>query len=173
MTSSAATVAEYVAQLPDERRTAFSKLLAVIRKNLPKGFQEQMCYGMPSWVVPHKHYPAGYHCDPTKPLCFASLAAQKNYIALYLMTAYLEPQMEAWIREAFAKAGQKLDMGKSCIRFKKIEDVLLAVIGQAIARVSMADYIQAYEDSRKLASGRPKAAGQKAAKKAKAPARKS
>ena len=120
-----------------------------MRKNLPKGMAEAMNYGMIGYVVPHKHYPAGYHCDPKTPLPFAGLASQKGHISVYLMAVYMSPGMEEWLREAFAKAGKKLDMGKSCIRFKKLEDVPLQVIGEAMARLSMADYIMLYEDGLK------------------------
>ncbi|MBL8231207.1 MAG: DUF1801 domain-containing protein [Bryobacterales bacterium] len=144
MTSDAKTPAEYIASLPEDRRKAISKIRSVIRKHLPKGFQEQM-QGMLTWVVPHKIYPAGYHCNPSDPLPFAGLASQKNNLALYLMTAYSVPGMADWLKERFQAAGKKLDMGKSCIRFKKLEDVPLDVIGEAIARVSVEDYIAIYE----------------------------
>lgn len=154
MQSSAATVAEYLKELPDDRRAAISKLRSVIRRHLPKGFVEQMGYGMISYVVPHRLYPDGYHCGGNQPLLFASLASQKNYMALYLMTVYQNPPMANWLREQFQTQGKKLDMGKSCIRFKSLEDLPLDVIGEAIARVPLADYIQSYEDARKLAKSR-------------------
>lgn len=147
MTSaSAKTVAEYLASLPEDRKAAISQVRAVIRKNLPKGIVEQMQYGMIGYVVPHKLYPAGYHCTPSEPLPFASLASQKNYMALYLMTVYQEgSDLAATLRAEFAARGKKLDMGKSCIRFKKLDDLPLDVIGAAIARVPVADYIARYE----------------------------
>jgi hypothetical protein len=150
----AASVAEYLEQLPKDRRAAISKVRAVIRKNLPKGFAEQMAYGMIGYVVPHKLYPAGYHCDPKQPLPFACLGSQKNYMSLYLMSVYGDAEMAAWMREQFQARGKKLDMGKSCIRFKKLEDLPLDVIGEALSRVSVADYIQRTEDARKLAKSR-------------------
>ncbi len=156
MQSQAATVADYLNELPDERREAIAKVRAVIRKNLPKGFTEQMGYGMIGYVVPHKLYPAGYHCDPKQPLPFAGLASQKNYMALYLMTVYQSPPMEQWLRQQFQASGKKLDMGKSCIRFKKLDDLPLDVIGEAIGRVSLADYIINYEDVLKLSKSRGK-----------------
>jgi hypothetical protein len=154
MHSDAATVSDYLNELPEDRRAAISKVRAAIRKNLPKGYAEQMCYGMIGYVVPHKLYPPGYHCDATKPLMLASLASQKNYLAFYLMTVYMNPVMEKWMRDEFAARGKKLDMGKSCIRFKKPEDLPLDVIGEAVSKVSVADYITFYEDSRKLAESR-------------------
>lgn len=156
MQSAAPTVAAYLEELPEDRRAAVAKIRAVMRKNLPKGFVEVMNYGMIGYVVPHKHYPAGYHCDPKAPLPFAGLASQKNHLAIYLMTVYQSPDMEKWLREAFVKAGKKLDMGKSCIRFKKLDDVPLEVIGEAVARVSMADYIMQYEDALKASKARRK-----------------
>lgn len=145
MTSKARTVAEYLDQLPDDRRAAISKVRAVIRKNLPKGFAEQMSYGMIGYVVPHKLYPPGYHCDPKLPLPFACLASQKNHMALYVMTVYGDPVMESFVREQFKARGKKLDMGKSCIRFKKLDDLPLDVIGQVIARVPVEEYIRRCE----------------------------
>jgi uncharacterized protein YdhG (YjbR/CyaY superfamily) len=145
MTSSAKTVDEYIAALPDDRRAAIGKIRAVIRKNLPKGYAEQMQYGMIGYVVPHKIYPPGYHCKPEDPLPFAALASQKNHMALYLMSAYQTVGMADWIKEKFAASGKKLDMGKSCIRFKKLEDLPLEVIGEAVALVPVADYVAHYQ----------------------------
>ncbi len=156
MQSQAKTVAEYLQELPEDRRTAISAVRAVIRKNLPKGLVEVMSYGMIGYVVPHKLYPQGYHCSPEQPLPYANLGSQKNHMALYLMTVYGNPKVEAWLRERFAAAGKKLDMGKSCIRFKKIEDLPLEVIGEAFARVSVADYIMCCEDALRLAKERKK-----------------
>lgn len=156
MQSKAATIAEYLKELPDDRRAAISKVRAVIRKNLPKGFAEQMSYGMIGYVVPHRHYPAGYHCDHEQPLPFAGLASQKNYMSLYVMTAYQASPVESWIREQFKARGKKLDMGKCCIRFKKVDDLPLDVIGDLIAKVPLADYIMLYEDGLKLAKSRRK-----------------
>jgi uncharacterized protein YdhG (YjbR/CyaY superfamily) len=153
MQSSAATVDEYVQALPEERRAAISKIRAIIRKNLPKGFAEQMNYGMIGYVVPHKLYPPGYHCDPKLPLPFAGLASQKNYMSLYLMSV---GQLEPWLSEQFRARGKKIDAGKSCIRFKKLEELPLDVIGEAVAKISVADYILQYEDSVKLAKARKK-----------------
>jgi hypothetical protein len=156
MQSDAATVAEYLKELPEDRRAAISKVRAVINKQLPKGVSEQMTYGMIGWVIPHKLYPAGYHCNPKLPLGIAGLASQKNYMALYLMTVAMMPELEHWMREQFAARGKRLDMGKCCIRFKKLEDLPLDVIAEAVARVSVADYIMRYEDALKLTASRKK-----------------
>ncbi len=156
MQSKAQTVAEYINELPEDRREAISKVRAVIRKNLPKGFAEHIIYGMIGYVVPHKLYPAGYHCDPTQPLTFAALASQKNYMSLYLMAVYLVPGREAALREQFRARGKKVDMGKSCIRFKKLDDLPLDIVGEAIAGVPVADFVMTYEDARKATASRKK-----------------
>lgn len=145
MQSKATTVDDYLKELPEDRRAAISKVRQVIRKNLPKGVAEGMQYGMIGYFVPHKVYPPGYHCDPKQPLPFAALASQKNYMSVYLCSLYQRPSEEGWVRERFAAAGKKLDMGKSCIRFKKLEDLPLDVVGEAVARFSVADYVSQYE----------------------------
>ena len=149
MQRKAKTVEQYLAQLPPERREAISAVRKVILKNLPKGFEEGMLYGMIGYFVPHKLFPAGYHCDPSQPLCYAGLASQKNHMAIYLMCVYGDKETKDWFVKAYKATGKKLDMGKSCIRFKKLDDLPLDVIGQAIARVPVDKYIQAYEDLRK------------------------
>jgi hypothetical protein len=113
-----------------------------------------MQYGMIGYFVPHSVYPPGYHCDPKQPLPFACLASQKNYISVYLGCVYTDPEHEAWFREAWAKTGKKLDMGKSCVRFKKLDDVPLNVIGQAIKRVPVKKFIEHYESAIKKPAGR-------------------
>jgi len=145
MMSKAKTVTEYLAELPADRRAAIKAVRAVIRRNLPTGFEEGMQYGMIGYYVPHKVYPAGYHCNPKQPLPLACLASQKNYMTLYLMCIYGGKEHEARFRKEWAKTGKKLDMGKSCIRFKKLEDVPLEVIGEAVARVPVDEYISFYE----------------------------
>jgi hypothetical protein len=145
MKSSAKTVEEYLTGLPPERRVAISAVRKVILANLPKGYQECMSYGMIGYVVPHSLYPKGYHCDPKLPLPFANLGSQKNHMALHLMTVYGDTKTEQWFRRAWEKAGKKLDMGKACVRFKRLEDVPLEVIGQVIARTPVADYIARIE----------------------------
>ena len=113
MKSNAATVKEYLASLPADRRTAINAVREVILANLPPGYEERVSYGMIGYVVPHRLYPAGYHCDPKLPLPFVNLGSQKNHMALYLMSVYGDPKMERWFREAWQAAGKKLDMGKN------------------------------------------------------------
>ena len=151
MQSKAATVTEYLKELPDDRRAAISKVRTVIRKHLPKGFAEQMGYGMIGYVVPHRLSPAGYHCNPNQPLPFAGLASQKNYMSLYVMTVG-HPEVERWLREQVK--GKRVDIGKCCIRFKKLEDLPLDTIGELIARFPVEDYIMYYEDAVKLSKSR-------------------
>lgn len=145
MQSKATTVTQYLASLPADRRKAIEAVRKVILKNLPKGYEEGIQYGMIGYFVPHSVYAPGYHCDPKQPLPFAGLASQKNHMAVYLMCVYMDAEQEAWFREAWTKAGKKLDMGKSCVRFKKIEDVPLEVIGQVIKRVPVKKFIENYE----------------------------
>lgn len=169
MQSRAKTVEHYLAELPEDRRAAISAIRAVILKNLPKGYEEGMGYGMISYHVPHSVYPAGYHCNPKQPLPFAALAAHKNHVALYLMCVYGDPDLVAWLREQWAATGKKLDMGKSCIRFKKLDDVPLAVVGRVIKKVPAKNYIERYEATVKRAKPavNKKAAAEKATKKKK------
>jgi Domain of unknown function (DU1801) len=143
MQSKAKTVAEYLDELPADRRAVIEVVRAVILKNLDKGFQESMQYGGIGYNVPHTLYPPGYHCDPKQPLPFGGLASQKNHMAVYLMSVYGGD--EAWFRQAWGKTGKKLDMGKCCVRFKKLEDVALEVIGEAVKRVSAKAYVEKYE----------------------------
>jgi hypothetical protein len=145
MTSNAKTVDEYLASLPEDRRTAIAAVRDVILKNLDPDYAERVLYGMLGYVVPHSLFPAGYHCDPTKPLCYAGLASQKNYMSIYLMCIYGSTEQAKWFNDAWKKTGKKLDMGKSCIRFKKVEDLALDVIGEAIKRVPAKKYIAQYE----------------------------
>lgn len=147
MQSTAATVAEYLAELPDDRRTAIEAVRKVILKNLGPGYEEGMSYGMIGYYVPHSLYPAGYHCDPKQPICFAGLASQKHHMSLYLMCVYGDEGHARWFREAWAKTGKKLDMGKSCVRFKKVEDLALDVIGESIRRVPVKKYVDFYEQA--------------------------
>lgn len=152
MQSKAATVAEYLASLPADRRAAIEAVRKVVLKNLDKSYQETMQYGMIGYSVPHSVYPAGYHCDPKQPLPFAAIASQKNHMSLYLMSPYCgcvdDPEHEEyaqWFRDAWAKTGKKLDMGKSCIRFTKVDDLALDVIGEAIKKVPAKRFIEGYE----------------------------
>lgn len=137
---------EYIALLPDDRKEPVTKLRSLIKKNLPKGFEETISSGMICWVVPHKTYPAGYHCDPKQPLPFLSLASQKNNISLYHMGLYGDPELLKWFQDEWAKTSKrKLDMGKSCIRFKKPDEIPFDLIGQLAAKLSPADWIARYE----------------------------
>lgn len=156
MQSKAKTVDAYLAELPEDRREAIEAVRAVIRKNLPKGYEEGMGYGMISYHVPHSVYPPGYHCDPKMPLPFAALASQKNHMALYLMCIYSDPDLEVWFREQWTATGKKLDMGKSCIRFKKLDDVPLAVVGRIVKKVPAKAYIEHYEAVVKRPASAPK-----------------
>lgn len=161
MQSKATNVKDYLAELPADRRAAIEKVHNVILANLDKDFKEGMQYGMICYAVPHSVYPPGYHCDPKQPLPYAGLASQKNYMSLYIMSSYGNESSENWLREEFAKAGKKLDMGKCCIRFKKLDDLPLDVIGKAIKRVTAAEYIKFYESNIK---GQPRSGAKKATK---------
>ena len=145
MISKAKTVEEYLASLPEDRRAAIGAVRKVILANLPKGFEECMNYGMIGYVVPHSIYPAGYHCNPKLPLPLGGLASQKNHMAFYVMTAYGGSPTEKWFRKAWQATGKKLDMGKCCVRFKKLEDVPLEVVGELFARVPVKEYISQIE----------------------------
>lgn len=171
----AVSVADYLSALPEDRRAALSAVRATIRSNLPPGYEEGMQYSMIGYFVPHSRYPAGYHCDPRQPLPFASLASQKNHMALYMFCLYTNPDYQAWFRQAWTNAGKRLDMGKSCVRFRTIDDVPLDVVGQAIRRVPVRALIEQYE-AILAGSGRKRPRASAAAKKTaakKPPARKS
>lgn len=145
MQSKAKTVAEYLNSLPADRRESMQRVADVVRANLDPLLEEGMQYGMIGWYVPHAVFGPGYHCDPKQPLPYACLASQKNHMSLYLMTAYAEGSTgEAWIKRAWPKTAKKLDMGKSCIRFKHADDLALDVIGEAIRRVPVADHLAWY-----------------------------
>src|SRR5215471_7081300 len=167
MQSKAPTVHAYLRSLPEDRRAAISAVRDVILKNLDASYEEGMQYGMIGYYVPHHVYPKGYHCDPGQPLPFAALASQKNYMSLYLMSVYCgcvdrSPgnKHAQWFRDAWAKTGKKLDMGKACIRFKKVDDLPLDLIGEAIRRVPASKYIEFCEASLERA---PKSTGGKQA----------
>lgn len=140
-----ATVTDYLGGLPDERRAALVKLRALVRKNLPKGYKEQIGYGMICYVVPLPVYPETYNGEP---LCYLALASQKNHMAIYTMGLYSDPDNLPKFREGFRKAGRKLDMGKSCIRFKRLDDLPLDVIAWMVAATPMKEFIAAYERAR-------------------------
>ena len=154
MRSEAATTAEYLTGLPDDRRASVTKLHKIIKKNLPKGFQEVMD-GMIGWVVPHTLFPAGYHCDPSQPLPFIGLASQKNYIALYHMQLYSDPSLLEWFKIGWAKwSTKKPDMGKCCIRFKKPEDIPYDLIGELVSKITPQQWIDHYESVFRTSRGR-------------------
>lgn len=147
MTSNAATVQEYLDGLAPDRREAIEAVREVVLKNLQPGFEEGMQYGMIGYYVPHSIYPPGYHCDKTQPLPFAHIASQKNHMAIYLMCIYGSPELNKWFVEAYEATGKKLDMGKSCVRFKKLENLALDVVGEAIRRVSVDAFVSTYESA--------------------------
>jgi hypothetical protein len=138
-------VEAYIAALPPDRRAAIEAVRREINRHLPEGYEEGMQYGMIGWYVPHRLFPAGYHCDPKQPLPFASLASHKGTMSLYLMCVYGSDEHRRWFEAAWAKTGKKLDMGKSCVRFKRVDDLALDVIGQAVARVPVDAYVKHYE----------------------------
>lgn len=140
------TVKEILANVPEERREAFNTLHEVIVKNLPKGFEPGISYGGLGYVIPHTLYPAGYHCKPSEPLPFAGIASQKGSINFYHMGVYADPELYAWFVSEYPKySKQKLDMGKSCVRFKKIEDIPYPLIGELMQKMSAHDWIDLYE----------------------------
>ena len=172
MAAKPTTVKAYIDALPADRKKALQKVRSTINKHLPKGYKEGIQYGMPGWYVPHSLYPGGYHCDPKIGVPFAGLASQKNHMSLYLMCIYGSDKHRTWFEKAYAKSGKKLDMGKACVRFKTLDDLPLDVIGQAIARVPVKEYVSVYEtmDPRagggsKRAPAKKKAAKKKAVKK--------
>jgi hypothetical protein len=155
MKSDATTVEAYLAGLPEDRRAALQAVRRVILNNLDKDYEEGMQYGMIGYYVPHRVYPAGYHCDPKQPLPFAGLASQKNHMAVYLMCVYGESDHTRWFRDAWSKTGKKLDMGKSCLRFNRVDDLALDVLGEAIRRVPARKYIEHCEAALRSRSPRP------------------
>ena len=150
MTSSTRTPEEYIDSLPEERKKPLGELRKVIKKNLPKGFKETISYGMLGYVVPHSLYPKGYHTDPTLPLPFLAIASQKNFIALYHMGLNADPVLLKWFSDEYKKrVPSKLDMGKSCIRFKKADHIPFDLIGELASRITPAQWIQTYEKRKK------------------------
>lgn len=143
--SDAQSVDEYLEELPDDRREAMLAVRQVVLDNLPDGYEEMMLYGMIGWAIPLETYPETYNGHP---LAYASLGNQKNYMSLYLMNVYGDEVTEEWFKERFAASGKKLNMGKSCVRFKRADDLPLDLIGEVISRTPAADYIRYYERSR-------------------------
>ena len=144
--SQATTVEEYLAELPADRAETLEAVRKVILQHLPEGYVEAMQYGMIGYAVPLETYPVTYNGQPLE---YAALASQKRHISLYLMNVYGNPETEQWFIQGYKASGKKLDMGKSCVRFKKLDDLPLDLIGQAIARTPMPEFISAYEASRK------------------------
>ncbi len=148
MQSTATSIEAYLEEIPEERKIAFTKLRETILENIPNGFVEQMSYGMIGYVVPHSIYPAGYHCEPKLPLPFMAIASQKNFIALYHMGIYAKPKLLNWFVTEYPKhSPQKLDMGKSCIRFKKMDQIPFDLIAELVLKMSIDEWITCYESS--------------------------
>jgi uncharacterized protein YdhG (YjbR/CyaY superfamily) len=146
MQSTAKTVKEYLNELPEERKAAFLRLRDCIINNIPKGFEEQMSYGMLGYVVPHSIYPNGYHCNPKLPLPFINIGSQKNFIALHHLGIYANPKLLDWFVSEYPKhCNQKLDMGKGCIRFKKMDQIPFDLIEELARKLSVEDWIKCYE----------------------------
>ncbi|HLU85345.1 MAG TPA: DUF1801 domain-containing protein [Vicingaceae bacterium] len=144
------TPEEYVEKLPEDRKEVIQKIRTTVNKVLPKGFKETVGYGMIGWVVPHSIYPSGYHCDPKQPLPFMGVASQKNHIGFYHMGIYADEQLLNWFTENYPKhCKTKLDMGKSCIRFKKPENIPFELISQLVAKMTVEDWIKLYESNLK------------------------
>ena len=164
MPSKAKDVEEYLASLPEDRREAITAIREVILKNLPKGYEEGIQWGMPSYFVPLSEYPSGYNCQPDQPLPFVGFASQKNHMAFYGFCIYMDDALKDRFVGDWKKTGKKLDMGKSCVRFKKLEDVPLKVIGDTVKRVPMKKYIKQYEEQLQNSGSRKKTAKKKAGK---------
>ncbi len=146
MQSNATTPDEYIASLPEERKEVVSDIRDAINKNLPKGFEEVMSYGMLGWVVPKLLYPAGYHCDPKLPLPFINLASQKNHIGFYHMGIHRDSDLLDWFVSEWPKhSTRKLDIGKSCIRFKKTSDIPIKLLGELVSKMTPQQWIERYE----------------------------
>jgi len=166
MAAKPTTVKQYIDSVPEERRAAIRAVRAAVNKGLPKGYKEGVQYGMIGWYVPHSIYPDGYHCDSTQGVPFAGLASQKNHMGLYLMCTYMDEKHLAWFQKAWAKSGKKLDMGKACVRFKKLDDVPLDVVTEAVRRAPVDKFLARY-DSLIPESAKKKIAKNKATKKKK------
>jgi uncharacterized protein YdhG (YjbR/CyaY superfamily) len=148
MKSEAKTVEEYLNSLPEERKEAVSKLREVVKKNLPKGFSEVISYGMIGYVVPHSLYPKGYHCNPSQPVPFINIGSQKNYVSFHHMGIYANKELLSWFTEEYAKQSEfKLDMGKGCVRFKKMDQIPFKLIGVLSKKISPAAWLSFYEKS--------------------------
>ena len=148
MTYNATSPEDYISQVPKERQNALKRLRKVITDNLPNGFEEGILYNMISYYVSHSVYPDGYHCDPKTPLPFMSFASQKNSINLYHSGIYAQPELHDWFVNAYPKhCKRKLDMGKSCVRFKKIDDIPFELIGELTKKMTCNEWIDIYESA--------------------------
>jgi len=146
MQSKATTPDQYIAELPEDRKEIMQKLRETVKKNLPKGFEETMQYGMLGYVVPHSIYPDGYHCNSKDALPFMALASQKNHIGFYHMGIYSDPDLMKWFTQQYPKhATGKLDMGKSCIRFKNPKNIPFELLGELTTKISVNEWIAKYE----------------------------
>ncbi len=163
------TVKAYLDSLPADRKKVLVALRKVVRAHLNPGFKEGIQYGHMAYFVPHSVYPDGYHCSPEQPLPFMSIASQKSYISIHLFCLYVVPKEEVIFRKQWLATGKKLNMGKACVRVKKLEDVPLEVLGKAIARITVKKFLAAYEAGKPAAKKKPAAVEKKSAgKKAKA-----
>ncbi len=141
------TPESYISALPQDRQEAMNKLRKVILSNLPKGFEE-VIGSMVGYVVPFSLYPAGYHCPPHQPLPFISIASQKNFVALYHMGIYTDPKLLEWFVAEYPKhSKRKLDMGKSCVRFKKMDDIPYELIGELVSKMTPQEWVVIYENA--------------------------
>jgi len=141
---------DYISQVPKERQDTLKKLRKIIKQNLPKGFEEGIQYGMIGYYVPHSMYPDGYHCTPSEPLPFMSFASQKNSVNFYHMGIYAKPELHDWFVNEYPKhCKRKLDMGKSCMRFKKLDEIPFDLIAELTTKMSVDEWIQIYEDAYK------------------------
>lgn len=148
MQITATSIEDYISKIPEERQEIFKKIFDTISENLPEGFKQGVSYGMIGWNVPLETYPAGYHCTPGSPLPFIGLASQKNFIALYHMGMYAKPELLNWFVEEFPKhSKRKLDMGKSCVRFKKMDDIPFELLAEMSKKMTVEEWITIYESN--------------------------
>lgn len=140
-----ASISDYLAALPDDRRVLVEAVRQMVIENLDDGFEEGIQYGMIGWYIPHRFYPDGYHCDPKQPVPFLALASQKNYVSLYLMGIYADASERERFERDWAAAGLKLDMGKSCLRFKRLDDISLPILAETLRRMPSSRFLELYE----------------------------
>jgi uncharacterized protein YdhG (YjbR/CyaY superfamily) len=149
MNIEATSVADYLSKVPEEKKEAFFKLRETVLKHIPDGFDERMSYGLIGYVVPHETFPDGYHCDPKLPLPFLNIAVQKNFIGFYHMGLYANNELTQWFVDEYAKQCKyKLDMGKSCVRLKRMDDIPYDLIAELLEKMSMQEWIKNYQASR-------------------------